>query len=77
MPDPVSAQHIKSLPAKIIGMAFICTGVGSLYPDLVTFSIRRGHNTAALKWVIFWGLLSPVTQTGMFLYLATKKFRFC
>ena len=69
-PDPVCAQAIKSLPAMMMGIAFFCTGVGTLYPDLVTFSINNGLRPAAANWVISLGLFSPVTATGMFSYLA-------
>merc|ERR1719234_965316 len=64
LPEPVWAQ------AMIMGMPFFCTGVGFLYPDLVTFSTRIGRSPAPVKLLIALGLLSPVTDTGMASYLS-------
>ena len=36
IPDPVLAIHTKSIPARAIGRAFLWTGVGTLYPILLS-----------------------------------------
>ena len=59
-----------SLPAMTMGMPFFCTGVGLLYPDLVTFSTRMGRRPAPVKVLMARGTLSPVVDTGMSSYLA-------
>ena len=38
LPDPVWAQDMRSRPDMTMGRQRFCTGVGTLYPDLVMFS---------------------------------------
>merc|ERR1740129_1245942 len=65
-PEPVWAQDMRSRPDMMMGRQSFCTGVGTLYPDLVMFSKRRGLRPAEEKDLMPPGGFSPVTLTGMF-----------
>lgn len=71
-PDPVWAQAITSLPAKMAGMAYFCTGVGLVYPAFLTFSWYVSYSWAWWKpWIgMIASLPLPVTSTGISSYLS-------
>mmetsp|Transcript_17081 Transcript_17081/g.59917 ORF Transcript_17081/g.59917 Transcript_17081/m.59917 type:complete len:277 (-) Transcript_17081:275-1105(-) len=70
LPDPVCAHAIMSRPARPIGMAYFCTGVGRLKPH----SSRLRHSTSPM-WStsndsMHGGTSSPDVSTGMSSYLS-------
>jgi hypothetical protein len=61
LPDPVTAQAIKSLLAKITAIDPFWTGVGLTYPAFFMLSGNNGHNPASLKDVMYCGRFVRVT----------------
>ncbi len=46
-PDPVCAQAIKSLPARIAGIEYFCTGVGFTYFAFSTLDLNVSYSAAS------------------------------
>jgi hypothetical protein len=65
LPDPVCAQAIKSLPAREIGMACFCTGVGFTYLHLRMFSFNACPKSISANVFTDWGTFSPLVSTGI------------
>lgn len=69
-PDPVWAHAIRSLLARMIGMAVFWIGVGSLYPDFSIFDNSKSDNPDSRKLNIGAGAELPVTLILMLSYFA-------
>jgi hypothetical protein len=61
LPDPVTAQAIKSLLAKITAIDPFWTGVGLTYPAFFMLSSNNVRNPASSKDVMYCGTSEPVT----------------
>ena len=62
-PEPVWAQAMRSLLARMVGRPYFWMGVGTVYPALVTLSISSLRRFTSAN--VFTGatLFSPVTCT--------------
>jgi hypothetical protein len=67
-PDPVWAHAMRSLPAREMGMAWRCTGVGRTYLQRRMLSLSPAPRSISAKVETGGGTSRPLVSTGMSSY---------
>ena len=70
LPEPVWAQLMRSLLARMTGIEFFCTGVGVVYLARAMFASIMGVSSTSAKDSMPAGTSLPVASTGISSYLS-------